>query len=121
MSGLYEADPGGLRRSIEEMKNLPALAKQMGEDFRRQENDYTEWPGWTDDFAHQVRPKYEENNRYCTDIAQGLYEALDALVSATLTNLENIEGTRSDTTEQIQAHQRRTDEALQDDGGQGKR
>ncbi|MEV8226002.1 hypothetical protein AB0P41_07985 [Streptomyces sp. NPDC079167] len=121
MSGLYEADPGGLRRSIEEMKNLPALAKKMGEDFRRQENDYTEWPGWTDDFARDVRPKYEENNRYCTDITQGLYEALDALVSATLTNLENIEGTRTDTTEQIQAHQRKTNEALGGDGGQGKR
>ncbi|MCX5411563.1 hypothetical protein [Streptomyces sp. NBC_00059] len=121
MSGVYEADPGGLRRSIEEMKSLPALAKRMGQDFRRQENDYTDWPGWTDDFAREVRPKYEENNAYCTDIAHGLYEALDVLVSATLTNLENIEGTRTDATEQIAAHRRKTDEALHGDGGQGKR
>ncbi|WP_405389898.1 hypothetical protein OG596_19615 [Streptomyces sp. NBC_01102] len=120
MSGAYEADPTGLRRSIEEMKRLPGLAKRMGEDFRREENDYTEWPGWTDDFARGVRPQYEENNRYCTDISQSLYEALDALVSATLTNLENIEGTRTDATEKIREHRTKSDEAVFGDG-QGKR
>lgn len=101
MSGAYEANPAGLRRSIEEMKRLPALAKKMGEDFRLQENDYTQWPGWTDDFARQVRPQYQKNNEYCTEVAQSLYMALDALVSATLTSLENIEGTRTDATEKI--------------------
>ncbi|MEK8143250.1 hypothetical protein NKH18_17330 [Streptomyces sp. M10(2022)] len=121
MSGAYQADTGALRQSIEEMKRLPGLAKQMGEDFRSQEKNYTEWPGWTDDFALEVRPRYEENNRYCTDISTALYEVLDALVSATLTNLESIEGTRTDASEQVRAHQAETDEAVFGDGGQGKR
>ncbi|MFF1464363.1 hypothetical protein [Streptomyces sp. NPDC058330] len=120
MSGVYEADPSGLRRSVEEMKSLPVLAKRMVQDFRHQESAYTAWPGWTDDFALQVRPRYQRNNTYCADVVQGLYEALDALVSATLANLENIESTRTDATERIEAHSRRTHEGSQGQGGQGK-
>ncbi|MFD4030435.1 hypothetical protein ACFWVP_07815 [Streptomyces sp. NPDC058637] len=120
MSGAYEANTTNLRRSIEEMKLLPSLAKRMSEEFRHEENDYSGWAGWTDDFARGVRPKYEANNRYCTDIAQSLYEALDALVSATLTNLENMESTRTDAADKIRAHQARNEEAAVGDG-QGKR
>ncbi|NBM15783.1 hypothetical protein [Streptomyces sp. GC420] len=120
MSGTYEADTAGLRRSIENMKRLPELARQLGADFRRQENDYTEWPGWTDDFARQVRPKYDENNRYCTEFAGSLFSALDGLVSATLANLDNIEGTRNDGTEMIRQHSRKTDAVLGDSDGTGR-
>ncbi|MGW2209725.1 hypothetical protein [Streptomyces sp. NPDC001781] len=120
MSAVYEADPSGLRRSIEEMKSLPALARRMVQDFRHHESAYTPWPGWTDDFARQVRPQYQRNNTYCADIVQELYEALDALVSATLTNLENIESTRSDATDRIEAHGRRVHERPEATGGQGK-
>ncbi|MFE6777590.1 hypothetical protein [Streptomyces sp. NPDC057702] len=120
MSGVYEANPAALRRSIEGMKQLPVLARKLGTDFNENENDYTEWPGWTDDFAHEVRPRYEENNAYCVRITGALHQALDALVSATLANLHNIEGTQSDTLERIQSHQRRTDDAVGGTGG-GKR
>ncbi|MDX3850294.1 hypothetical protein [Streptomyces sp. AK02-01A] len=120
MSGVYEANPGGLRRSIDGMKRLPEMAKSLGEDFRRAENTYTEWPGWTDDFARQVRPKYNDNNEYCLRIGTALFGALDALVSATLANLENIEGTQSDATEQIRDHQQKTDTVLSGVDGRGK-
>jgi hypothetical protein len=110
--GVYEADPAGLRRSIEGMKRLPEMAKKLGTDFRQEENSYTEWPGWTDDFARSARPQYDDNNEYCLRISTALHSALDALVSATLANLDNIEGTQSDATERIDEHKRKTDTAL---------
>lgn len=121
MSGEYAADPSSLRQIIGEMKRLPEMAKKMRDDFRSHENDFTDWPGWTDDFARETRPKYEENNEHCVSYAMALYEALDGLVAATLTNLENIEGTRTDATDRIRAHQAKTDEALGGDEGQGRR
>jgi hypothetical protein len=112
MSGVYEADPAGLRRGIEGMKQLPAMAKKLGTDFRQEENAYTEWPGWTDDYARSARPQYDDSNEYCLRISTALYGALDALVSATLANLDNIEGTQSDAEDRIQEHKVKTDEAL---------
>ncbi|WP_299531701.1 hypothetical protein [uncultured Streptomyces sp.] len=120
MSGTYEADTAGLRRSIENMKRLPEMAKKLGADFRRHENDYTEWPGWTDDFALEVRPRYDDNNRFSTGFAAALYNALDGLVGATLANLENIEGTRADGTDMIREHAHKTDEILGGSGGSGR-
>lgn len=117
MSGVYEADPAGLRSSIERMRALPVLARKLGEDFTNYERSFTEWPGWTDDFAHQVRPVYNSNNEYCLGVSTTLFEALDGLVSATLACLENIEETRIDSQERIREHQLRTEEAVGDGGG----
>ncbi|GGZ00879.1 hypothetical protein [Streptomyces poonensis] len=117
MSGVYEADTAGLRRSIDGMKRLPEMAKGLEEKFRRQENDYTEWPGWTDDFALEVRPRYDDNNRSCTEFSTALFTALDGLVSATLANLDNIEGTRADGTDMISEHARRTGSVFGDGEG----
>ncbi|MDH2393681.1 hypothetical protein QCN29_33960 [Streptomyces sp. HNM0663] len=117
MSGVYEAYPDALRSSIERMRRLPELARKLGEDFTGQERSYVEWPGWTDDFAHEVRPVYESNNEYCLGISSTLFQALDGLVSATLANLENIEQTRTDSTERIREHRLRTEEAVEGDTG----
>jgi hypothetical protein len=119
MSDAYEANPAALRNSIERMKQLPLMARQLGQDFLSQERTYTEWPGWTDDFAREVRPVYERNNAYCLDTSNSLFEALDGLVSATLANLANIERTQSDSSERIREHRRRTEEALGDETGDG--
>ncbi|WP_320774397.1 hypothetical protein [Streptomyces sp. CRN 30] len=117
MSGVYESNTDNLRRSIEHMKTLPVMARKLGEDFTRQERYFTPWPGWTDDYAEKARPQYEENNAYCLDISATLYEALDNLVGATLAALENIESTRTDSTERIREHSRRTEEATGDGNG----
>ncbi|MET9442316.1 hypothetical protein [Streptomyces sp. NPDC006610] len=117
MSGVYEANPEALRSSIERMKRLPELARKLGEQFTNQERAYTEWPGWTDDYAHQVRPVYERNNQYCLGTSTTLYDALYGLVSATIANLENIEKTRTDSTDRIREHQRRTEDAVGGDHG----
>lgn len=120
MSGVYEANPEALRLSIERMKLLPKMARQLGQDFTNGERHYSEWPGWTDEFALEVRPVYESNNEYCLGTSSTLFEALDGLVSATLANLENIEQTRTDSTERIREHQRRTEEAVEGDTGGGR-
>ncbi|MFE6281201.1 hypothetical protein [Streptomyces sp. NPDC057877] len=117
MSGVYEANPDALRASVERMKRLPVMARALGEDFTNRERVYTEWPGWTDDYAHQVRPVYQSNNEYCLGTSRTLFEALDGLVAATLAALENIEQTRTDSTERIREHQRRTEGAVGDGGG----
>ncbi|MFD5430116.1 hypothetical protein [Streptomyces sp. NPDC127084] len=117
MSGVYEANTQALRASIARMKRLPELARKLGEDFDSNERHYTEWPGWTDDFAEKVRPVYDRNNEYCMGTSRTLFEALDGLVSATLSNLEGIEKNAADSTERIREHQRRTEEAIDGDTG----
>ncbi|MFF2525172.1 hypothetical protein [Streptomyces liangshanensis] len=119
MSGVFEADPAALRRGIEGMRALPLMARQLGADFRAEENTYTEWPGWTDDFARSVRPRYNDNNEYCLRIGTALHDALDALVAATLMNLESIEGARNDAVERIEDHRRRTADPGPGSGGPG--
>ncbi|MEK8145854.1 hypothetical protein NKH18_45340 [Streptomyces sp. M10(2022)] len=73
--------------------------------------NYTDWPGWTDDFAEKTRPVYEKNNASCQEIAGALSEALVSLVTATLGNLQNIEGTQSYAQEQVDR------QGSQDDAG----
>ncbi|WP_327167290.1 hypothetical protein [Streptomyces subrutilus] len=121
MSGVYEADPQALRRAVERMRRLPELAQGLGRNFISDERNYTPWPGWTDDFAGQVRPVYERNNEYCLNTGEVLYEALDGLVRATLANLSSIERTQSDSSERIADHRRRTPESVFDDQGTGGR
>lgn len=121
MSGVYEANPEALRRAVERMRRLPELAGALGRSFTVDERNYTAWPGWTDDYALQVRPVYERNNEYCLGTGRVLHEALDGLVQATLSNLANIERTRSDSTERIAEHQRRTRDSVFDDPGSGGR
>ncbi|MBB5939699.1 hypothetical protein [Streptomyces zagrosensis] len=118
MSGSYEAHPAALRRFTEDMKQLPAQAKQLGKDFQEDQYHYVEWPGWTDDFAHTARPAYNKNNEFCVQITGALYQAFDAAVSATLMNLGDIEGTEGDMRDRIDAHRRRTTDGPDDpDGG----
>ncbi|MER5778836.1 hypothetical protein ABT144_32045 [Streptomyces sp. NPDC002039] len=121
MSGVYEASPEALRRAVERMRRLPELAEGLSRSFTADERNYTPWPGWTDDYALQVRPVYERNNEFCLGTGRVLYEALDGLVQATLANLDNIERTRSYSTEQIAEHRRRTPDTVFDDPGTGGR
>ncbi|MEU6061928.1 hypothetical protein [Streptomyces sp. NPDC047097] len=119
MSGVFEAYPAELRTAIERMRNLPRMAYALGRDFRSDEQTYTAWPGWTDDYAQQNRPVYERNNEFCTGSSEKLFEALDGLVQATLANLNSIERTQSDSEERIAEHRRRTPESIFDDGETG--
>ncbi|MEU3183529.1 hypothetical protein ABZ707_04845 [Streptomyces sp. NPDC006923] len=107
--GTYEASPAALRRAIASMEALPEIAERMRQRFLARERDFTEWPGWTDDFAHQARPGYEENNRYCLEVADGLEQALNGLVVATQANLKEIEDTQQDSTDKIESFRRTSD------------
>ncbi|MFF2525176.1 hypothetical protein [Streptomyces liangshanensis] len=106
--GTFEASPAAIRRAIQSMEALPALAKSMRERFVTRERDFTDWPGWTDDYARQTRPGYEENNQYCLDVADGLALALTGLVDATRANLQEIEDTQRQSTESIEEFRRKT-------------
>ncbi|MDX3853055.1 hypothetical protein [Streptomyces sp. AK02-01A] len=107
--GTYEASPAALRRAITSMEALPEIAERIRQRFIRRERDFTEWPGWTDDFAYQARPGYEENNQYCMEVADGLREALKGLVDATHANLKEIEDTQQSSTERIESFRRKTE------------
>jgi hypothetical protein len=84
------------------MEALSAMALRMRDDFVADEQNYTDWPGWTDDFAEKTRPVYRKNNDSCLEIAGALSKAVTGLVTATLGNLQNIEGTQSYAQEQVE-------------------
>ncbi|PJE98305.1 hypothetical protein CUT44_07820 [Streptomyces carminius] len=121
MSTAFSADTIGLRHSVEEMRRLPGMARTLVTDFLDREGRYTEWPGWTDDYALKVRPAYERDNQRCVDFGDALHDALDALVSATLANLDAIEKARNDSLDTIADHSWRTAGASGDDGESGRR
>lgn len=121
MSVAFEADTVGLRRSAEEMQRLPDMARRLVTEFLDRESQYTDWPGWTDDYALEVRPAYERDNQRCVNFVTALHDALDNLVSATLANLNTIERVRDDAHDMIAEHWWRTAGTFGDGGESGRR
>lgn len=104
MSGAYEADPDGLRRAVQAIKDLPGMARSIAEDFRNDEESYLGWNGRSDDYFQQSNPNYKKANEGCLGFVTALGDAMDGLVSATLESLDSIEGNQQYNAERIGQH-----------------
>ncbi|MCI4042361.1 MULTISPECIES: hypothetical protein [unclassified Streptomyces] len=90
--GKFTANPGELRRASQMMEQLPAQAAKIGDNFISDIQNYRGWAGYSDDFAHEVLPKYDANNQSCLDLVRALSSAFTELGQAVWANGQHIEG-----------------------------
>jgi hypothetical protein len=101
-TGKFIADPDRIRRGGEMMEALPERTNKIADDFISDIQTYRGWAGYSDDFAHQVLPKYDANNEACLELIRTVGTALTELPQAVWANLQQIEGTSASVNEQIE-------------------
>ncbi|MGN5632162.1 hypothetical protein [Streptomyces sp. AC154] len=119
-TGKFVANPGGLRRSDEGMESLAERTKRLREVFIGDSQTYRGWGGYTDDFAHEVMPKYEANNASCLELLTSLGSAFLGLREAVWANGQHIEGVQSYAKDQIGRQMSSLDGPGEDSSGGGK-
>ncbi|MFJ5225931.1 hypothetical protein [Streptomyces sp. NPDC088400] len=93
--GRYEANVPGLQQGADDISGLSSETDEVTDNFIADQANYRGWDGYSDDFYHQVHPKYQANNDMCVSFLRGMSSAFSALELATLGNLSNIAGTQS--------------------------
>ncbi|MDH6624502.1 hypothetical protein M2271_002304 [Streptomyces sp. LBL] len=115
--GNYEADVPGLGEGAAMISGLSAETDKVADDFISDMATYRRWAGYSDDFYHQVNPKYQANNDMCVSMLRNMSRAYAALESATLGNLRNIEGAQSYAQDAIDLQQSKLDSSPDEYGG----
>ncbi|WP_327110985.1 hypothetical protein OG206_00475 [Streptomyces sp. NBC_01341] len=67
-----------------------------------------DWYGWDDDFAKEIGPKTEQENRTVIATGESLEAAVYAVTHGTLANLENINRTQGANIEAIKDESKKT-------------
>ncbi|WP_031088488.1 hypothetical protein [Streptomyces sp. NRRL WC-3549] len=101
VTGKFIADPGRIRRGGEMMEALPERTNKIADNFVSDIQNYRGWAGHSDDFAHQVLPKFDANNEACLALIRAVGTALAELRHAVWANGQHIEGVSAYASEQI--------------------
>ncbi|MET8557438.1 hypothetical protein ABZV64_21130 [Streptomyces sp. NPDC004959] len=118
--GKFIADPGRVRQGGEMMADLPDRANKIRDDFVSDMQTYRPWAGYNDDFALQVRPKYDANNNACLEFLDSVGLVFSSLRQAVLNNAREIEGVQSYANEEIAKQQSRLEGPGGDSTGGGR-
>ncbi|CAL9585856.1 hypothetical protein [Streptomyces albus] len=116
----YEADPVGLRQTIQQLEGLAGAPKQMRTNFERTVQATSGWNGVDDDFHDKTEDQDKQQIESCRAVIDSLGELLTGLQSAVRQSLGSIEDVHK--TVQDEIHNAQTNVGNYDDSGDhGKR
>ncbi|NSC24352.1 hypothetical protein FM076_25655 [Streptomyces albus subsp. chlorinus] len=115
----YEADPVGLRKTLQQLEGLAGAPKQMRVKFERTVQATSNWNGTDDDFYKQTEDQDKQQIESCRAVVDSLSEFLTGLQSAVRQSLGSIEGVHQDVQEKI--HDAQSNAGDYTSGDHGKR
>ncbi|MYR58924.1 hypothetical protein GTY54_22660 [Streptomyces sp. SID625] len=90
MSERYYGDPRRIQAGTEQLKQIAELARSITSDFLDEISATVDWPGTSDDFAKQARPKEQKERQTAKDTCTAIRDAIVGITEGTLQNLDSM-------------------------------